>query len=56
MTVAAGNVCQDVRIALGGSGPKPRRAVQAEAELRGKTLNSQAWQHAASRRRRRRTH
>jgi carbon-monoxide dehydrogenase medium subunit len=47
MTVAPGNVCQDVRIALGGSGPTPRRAEQAEAELCGKALNSQVWQHAA---------
>lgn len=43
----AGNTCQDVRIVMGGAGPTPRRAVQAEAELRGKTLSAQLWERAA---------
>lgn len=47
LTLGAGNTCQDVRIVMGGAGPTPRRAVQAEAELRGKTLSAQLWERAA---------
>ncbi len=47
LTLGAGGVCQDVRIAMGGAGPTPRRAVQAEAELRGKALSPQGWERAA---------
>jgi carbon-monoxide dehydrogenase medium subunit len=47
LTLGPGNVCQDVRIVLGGAGPTPRRAAQAEAELRGKTLSEQLWLRAA---------
>lgn len=43
----AGDTCSDVRIVMGGAGPTPRRAVQAEAELRGKTLSAQLWERAA---------
>lgn len=43
----AGNTCQDVRIVMGGAGPTPRRAIQAETELRGKTLSAQLWERAA---------
>lgn len=47
LTLGAGNTCQDVRIVMGGAGPTPRRAIQAEAELRGKTLSAQLWERAA---------
>lgn len=47
LTLDPGNVCRDVRIALGGAGPTPRRAIQAEAELRGKTLTDPLWTRAA---------
>jgi len=47
MTLGAGNVCQDIRIVLSGAGPTPRRALQAEAELRGKALDKARWERAA---------
>lgn len=47
LTLDAGNVCRDVRIVMGGAGPTPRRAREAEAELRGKTLSNPLWERAA---------
>lgn len=47
LTLDPGNVCRDVRIVLGGAGPTPRRAVAAEAELRGKALSDALWRRAA---------
>jgi carbon-monoxide dehydrogenase medium subunit len=47
LTLDEGNVCRDIRIVLGGAGPTPRRALQAETELRGKTLTEQLWLRAA---------
>jgi carbon-monoxide dehydrogenase medium subunit len=47
LTLGPGNTCQDVRIVMGGAGPTPRRASQAEVELRGKTLSTQLWERAA---------
>lgn len=47
LTLDPGNVCGDVRIVLGGVGPTARRATQAEAELRGKTLSDSLWARAA---------
>lgn len=47
LTLDAGQVCQDVRIVLGGAGPTPRRALQAEAELRGKALSEPLWTRVA---------
>lgn len=46
LTLGAGNTCQDVRIVMGGAGPTPRRALEAEAELRGKALSAQLWERA----------
>jgi carbon-monoxide dehydrogenase medium subunit len=39
MTLAAGDVCQDVRIALGSAGLTPIHATDAEQVLRGKALS-----------------
>src|SRR5699024_5029314 len=47
LTLDPGNVCRDVRIVLGGAGPTPRRAMQAETELRGKALTDPLWTRAA---------
>lgn len=47
LTLGPGNTCQDVRIVIGGAGPTPRRAIQAETELRGKALSAQLWERAA---------
>lgn len=47
LTLDAGQVCQDVRIVLGGAGPTARRALQAEAELRGRALSESLWTRAA---------
>lgn len=47
MTLAPGQVCRDVRIVMGGAGPTPRRAHEAEAQLRDRTLDSAALERAA---------
>lgn len=47
MTLGAGGVCQDVSIVMGGAGPVPCRAVQAESELRGQALTQPLWERAA---------
>lgn len=47
LTLGAGNRCQDVRIVMGGAAPTARRAIQAEAELRGNTLSDPLWERAA---------
>lgn len=47
MTLAGDNACQDVRIVMGGAGPTPRRAFEAETELRGKALDKKVWHRAA---------
>jgi aerobic carbon-monoxide dehydrogenase medium subunit len=39
LTVGDGNVCKDIRIALGAVGPTPLRAKSAEDHLRGKVLD-----------------
>jgi aerobic carbon-monoxide dehydrogenase medium subunit len=39
LTMGDGNVCKDIRIALGAVGPKPLRATSAENYLKGKTLD-----------------
>lgn len=47
LTLGAGNLCQDLRIIMGGAGPTPRRALEAERELRGREINPQLWARAA---------
>jgi len=47
MTLGAGNVCEDIRIVLGGAGPTARRARAAEGEVKGRTLTKELWERAA---------
>jgi len=47
LTLADGNICDDVRIALGSAGLTPIHAIDAEAELRGKPLSKQNIEKAA---------
>ncbi len=47
MTVGQGNVCKDVRIALGAVGPTPLRATATESYLKGKTLDDKTIAEAA---------
>ncbi|MDR2187752.1 MAG: xanthine dehydrogenase family protein subunit M [Azonexus sp.] len=47
LTLDSAQVCRDVRIVLGGAGPTARRALEAEAELRGKALSDALWARAA---------
>ena len=47
VTVGEGNVCKDVRIALGAVGPKPLRATASENYLKGKTLDDKTIAEAA---------
>lgn len=47
LTLAGGDTCQDVRIVMGGAGPTPFRAMEAEAELRGMSLSEPLWERAA---------
>lgn len=47
LTLAGGDTCQDVRIVMSGAGPKAKRALEAEAELRGKNLSAQLWERVA---------
>ena len=47
MTLADGNVCQDVRVALGSAGLTPIHATAAEDELRGKSLDDATIARAA---------
>jgi carbon-monoxide dehydrogenase medium subunit len=50
LTLAAdGETCVDVRIGLVGAGVTPIRAVQAEAELRGKSVTTESISNAAKR-------
>ncbi len=47
MTLADGDVCQDVRIGLGSAGLTPIHATDAEQVLRGKTLSPNTIDQAA---------
>jgi carbon-monoxide dehydrogenase medium subunit len=47
MTLADGDVCQDVRIALGSAGLTPIHATDAEQVLRGKSLSQETIDQAA---------
>lgn len=47
LTLADGNVCQDVRLALGAAGPRPVTSDEAENLLRGKTLTTKLLEQAA---------
>jgi len=47
LTLADGNVCQQVRLALGASGPRPVTSEEAENLLRGKTLTQALLEQAA---------
>ena len=47
VTLGDGNVCKDVRIALGAVGPTPLRAKDTEAYLKGKTLDAKTITEAA---------
>ncbi len=47
LTLADGNVCEHVRIALGASGPRPVTSKEAENLLRGKTLTGELLERAA---------
>jgi carbon-monoxide dehydrogenase medium subunit len=47
LTLGDGNVCKDVRIALGASGPTPLRAHSAEKYLKGKVLDEATIAEAA---------
>jgi aerobic carbon-monoxide dehydrogenase medium subunit len=49
VTVGEGNVCKDVKIALGAVGPKPLRAAASENYLRGKVLDDKTIAEAAER-------
>jgi aerobic carbon-monoxide dehydrogenase medium subunit len=49
LTVGDGNVCKDIRIALGAVGPRPLRATKAEDYLKGKTLDDKTIAEAAER-------
>jgi carbon-monoxide dehydrogenase medium subunit len=47
LTLADGDICQDVRIAFGSAGLTPIHATDAEGELRGKTLSEENIERAA---------
>ena len=47
VTVGDGNVCKDVRFALGAVGPTPLRAKKTEDYLKGKTLDDKTIQEAS---------
>ncbi len=49
LTVGEGNVCKDIRIALGAVGPTPLRARSAEDHLKGKILDDKNIADAAER-------
>jgi aerobic carbon-monoxide dehydrogenase medium subunit len=49
LTMGDGNVCKDIRIALGAVGPKPLRAKSAEDHLKGKMLDDKTIAEAAER-------
>ena len=49
LTMGEGNVCKDIRIALGAVGPKPLRATKAEDHLKGKVLDDKTIADAAER-------
>jgi len=48
LTVGPGNVCKDVKIALGAVGPKALRATASEAYLKGKVLDDKTIAEAAA--------
>ena len=47
LTLADGNVCQKVRLALGAAGPRPVTSDEAESLLQGKVLTSELLEQAA---------
>jgi carbon-monoxide dehydrogenase medium subunit len=47
LTLADGNVCQNVRLALGAAGPRPVTSDEAESLLQGKVLTSELLEQAA---------
>ncbi len=47
LTLEDGNVCRDVRLALGAAGPRPVTSQEAESLLRGKTLTTKLLKQAA---------
>ncbi|TDJ44396.1 MAG: xanthine dehydrogenase family protein subunit M [Gammaproteobacteria bacterium] len=47
LTLTDGDICEDVRIALGSAGLTPIHAIDAEAELRGKPLSEKNIEQAA---------
>jgi carbon-monoxide dehydrogenase medium subunit len=47
LTLADGNVCREVRLALGAAGPRPVTSDEAESLLKGKTLTSDLLKQAA---------
>lgn len=47
LTMGQGNVCKDIKIALGAVGPKPLRAGASEQYLKGKTLDDKTIAEAA---------
>ena len=47
VSVGQGNVCKDIRVALGAVGPKPLRATATENYLKGKTLDDKTISEAA---------
>jgi len=47
LTLADGNVCREVHLALGAAGPRPVTSDEAESLLRGKTLTSELLKQAA---------
>jgi aerobic carbon-monoxide dehydrogenase medium subunit len=49
LTMGEGNVCKDIRIALGAVGPRPLRATKAEDHLKGKVLDDKTIAEAAER-------
>ena len=49
VTVGQGNVCKDIRVALGAVGPKPLRATTTENYLKGKILDDNTISEAAER-------
>ncbi len=47
LTIAEGDICQDVRLVLSAAGPRPVTSEEAETQLRGKPLTRENLQKAA---------